>query len=58
MQPSWPIETERPVLRPYEERDLEPLHALYREPDVVRWLYDEPHAPERLVYAILEREWR
>ena len=42
MSPEWPIETERLVLRPCEERDLDALHALYSNPDVVRWLYDEP----------------
>jgi RimJ/RimL family protein N-acetyltransferase len=42
VSPDWPIETERLVLRPYEERDLDAVHALYSNPDVVRWLYDEP----------------
>jgi RimJ/RimL family protein N-acetyltransferase len=46
MQPGWPIETERLVLRPYEERDLDALHALYSDPDVARWLYYGPATPE------------
>jgi RimJ/RimL family protein N-acetyltransferase len=40
--PDWPIETERLVLRPYEEGDLDVLHELYSDPEVVRWLYEGP----------------
>jgi len=46
MQPDWPIQTERLVLRPYEERDFAGLHELYSNPEVVRWLYNEPNTPE------------
>jgi len=46
VQPHWPIRTERLVLRPYEERDYDGLHALYSDADVARWLYNEPHTPE------------
>ena len=46
MKPDWPIETARLVLRPYEERDFDALHALYADEDVARWLYYEPTTPE------------
>jgi RimJ/RimL family protein N-acetyltransferase len=46
VQPEWPIETERLVLRPYEERDYDALHELYGDPDVARWLYYGPSTPE------------
>jgi RimJ/RimL family protein N-acetyltransferase len=42
MRPDWPLETERLVLRPYNDGDLENLHALYSLPEVARWLYYGP----------------
>ncbi len=42
MQPDWPIETERLVIRPYIEDDLDGLYALQSDPEVVRWLYEGP----------------
>src|SRR5947209_5083907 len=60
MQPDWPIETDRLVLRPYEERDLEALHAVYSNGDVARWLYYEPatlaDSERRLARKIVGRE--
>ena len=47
MKPDWPLETERLVLRPYNDGDLENLHALYSRPEVARWLYYEPSTLER-----------
>ena len=47
MEPDWPIETERLVLRPYEERDYDALHELYSDADVARWLYYGPSTPEQ-----------
>ena len=46
MQPDWPIETERLVLRPYTEADFDALHALYADPEVARWLYYGPSTVE------------
>ena len=46
MQPPWPIETERLVLRPYEEGDFDALHAIYADLDVTRWLYYGASTPE------------
>ena len=47
MRPDWPLETERLVLRPYNDGDLENLHALYSRPEVARWLYYEPSTLEQ-----------
>ena len=46
MSPDWPIETERLVLRPFEPGDFGPLHELYADEDVVRWLYEGPATEE------------
>jgi RimJ/RimL family protein N-acetyltransferase len=60
MSPDWPLETERLVLRPYEEGDFDALHALYAHPDVTRWLYYEPdsveHTRKRLARKIASRD--
>jgi RimJ/RimL family protein N-acetyltransferase len=55
VQPDWPIETERLVLRPYEEGDLAAVHALYSDEDVVRWLYEGPATLDR-ARELLERK--
>jgi RimJ/RimL family protein N-acetyltransferase len=39
--PTYPIETERLYLRPFEDDDLAELHAFYSRPDVARYLYWE-----------------
>lgn len=41
MSPDWPLETARLTLRPYVEGDLEAVHAMRSDPEVVRWLYGE-----------------
>ena len=63
MQPDWPIETERLVIRPYIEDDLDGLFALQSDPEVVRWLYDEPRTRaetrdslERKMQSAVEQE--
>jgi RimJ/RimL family protein N-acetyltransferase len=45
--PDWPLETERLVLRPYEESDAEAFHGIRSQPDVVRYLYEEPLTAEQ-----------
>jgi RimJ/RimL family protein N-acetyltransferase len=37
--PVWPIHTERLLLRPFKEGDLEALHAMQSDEEVVRYLY-------------------
>jgi RimJ/RimL family protein N-acetyltransferase len=38
-RPDWPMQTQRLLLRPFEERDLEALHAMQSDEEVVRYLY-------------------
>jgi RimJ/RimL family protein N-acetyltransferase len=40
-EPSWPMETERLLLRPFTAEDLDVLHAMYSDEVVVRYLYHE-----------------
>ena len=60
MRPDWPLETERLVLRPYNDGDLENLHAIYSLPEVARWLYYEPttleESREKLARKIVGNE--
>lgn len=60
MSPDWPLETERLLLRPFEEGDFDALHALYADPEVARWLYYGPATPaesrRRLEKKIAGRE--
>lgn len=37
--PDWPLRTERLLLRPWEDRDLDALYAMQSDEEVVRWLY-------------------
>jgi RimJ/RimL family protein N-acetyltransferase len=47
MKPDWPLETERLLLRPYMDEDLEALHTMYSDDEVVRYLYHEPRTLEQ-----------
>jgi RimJ/RimL family protein N-acetyltransferase len=40
--PDWPLETERLVLRPFADADLAAFHAIRSQPEVVRFLYEDP----------------
>ncbi|MFI5286801.1 MAG: GNAT family N-acetyltransferase [Candidatus Dormibacteria bacterium] len=42
LQPTYPIRTERLILRPFTSADADDLFAIYSRPDVVRYLYWEP----------------
>lgn len=42
LNPTYPIETDRLLLRPYAPADLDAFHAIVRRPDVNRYLYSEP----------------
>ncbi|MEV6241606.1 GNAT family N-acetyltransferase [Lentzea sp. NPDC051838] len=46
MRPDYPVKTDRLVLRPFEEQDLDDLHAYMSNPDVCRYLYSEPSSLE------------
>jgi RimJ/RimL family protein N-acetyltransferase len=45
--PDWPLRTERLELRPYRESDLEVFHAMRSDPEVARYLYEDPHTLEQ-----------
>ena len=47
LRPSYPISTERLVLRPYAESDFPALCEMFARPEVLRYLYDEPRTPEK-----------
>jgi RimJ/RimL family protein N-acetyltransferase len=40
--PDWPLRTERLELRPHDAGDLEAFHAIRSNPEVARYLYNEP----------------
>ncbi|TMR00816.1 GNAT family N-acetyltransferase [Nonomuraea turkmeniaca] len=42
LQPRYPITTERLLLRPFTDADLDAVHAYESRPDVARYLYWEP----------------
>ncbi len=39
--PDWPLRTERLLLRPFEEGDLQALHTMQSDEEVVRYLYHD-----------------
>lgn len=45
--PSWPLETDRLVLRPFTEDDYDVLHEMRSNEEVSRYLYSYPFSPER-----------
>src|SRR5919198_509581 len=46
LQPDWPLETERLLLRPFEAGDLEAFHAIHSDEGVARYLYNDPRTFE------------
>ena len=46
MKPDWPLETERLVLRPFEDGDLNALYRMQSDAEVARWLYNDPRTLE------------
>ena len=53
--PSWPMATERLLLRPFEQGDLASLHAIHSDEHVVRWLLNDVRSLEE-TQAILDRK--
>ena len=51
----WPLATERLRLRPHNADDAEWLHELYSQPDVARYLLDEPWTAEVTHDKLTER---
>lgn len=56
--PRFPIETDRLLLRPYEDSDLEALHAMLSRTDVSRYLYSEPMSEEQSRESLKKRRTR
>jgi RimJ/RimL family protein N-acetyltransferase len=59
LRPDYPIRTQRLILRPFAESDLEDLHAIQSRPEVARYLYWEPRDREEVRLALLNmvRGW-
>ena len=55
LTPTWPLETERLLIRPFEAGDLEAMQAIHGDPRVVQWLYNEPRTADE-VRELLERK--
>lgn len=47
LHPTYPLHTDRLVLRPFRDDDLDAFHSIQRRPDVVRYLYWEPRTLEQ-----------
>jgi RimJ/RimL family protein N-acetyltransferase len=54
LRPSYPLETDRLLLRPYSVDDLDALHDLERRAETARYLYNEPLTREAAM-ALLDR---
>jgi len=46
VSPDWPVETARLILRPFVAEDFEAVHAMRSDPEVARYLYQEPLSEE------------
>lgn len=55
LRPTYPITTDRLLLRPYAEGDFAFLCDLFARPDVMRYLYEEPRSPESVREMLDER---
>ena len=53
--PAWPLETERLVLRPFEQSDTDALYAIHSDEPNARYLYNEARTREQ-VEQLLERK--
>jgi RimJ/RimL family protein N-acetyltransferase len=42
VSPDWPLETARLTLRPFVENDFREFAAMQADPELARWLYNEP----------------
>ncbi len=44
--PAWPLRTERLLLRPFAQHDLDAFHAIHSDEGNARWLYNDPRTLE------------
>jgi RimJ/RimL family protein N-acetyltransferase len=54
-EPEYPIRTERLLLRPYADGDVDALYAYQRLPEVHRYLYSEPRTRADVEALVAER---
>lgn len=54
--PTYPIETARLRIRPFAAGDLAPLIALYKIPEVLRFLYSNLRSDAEMAKVLAERE--
>jgi len=54
-RPTYPLTTERLLLRPFTEGDLEAVYAIESRPDVMRYLYWEPRTRDEARAALDRR---
>lgn len=52
---SYPIETERLLLRPFETSDHAALHAIHSREDLTRYLYWGPRGPEEVSEVLADK---
>jgi RimJ/RimL family protein N-acetyltransferase len=55
LQPDYPIVTERRLLLPYRENDLDALYSIRSRADVMRFLYEEPLSRDEARANMMER---
>jgi RimJ/RimL family protein N-acetyltransferase len=55
LKPSLPITTERLVLRPFRQDDLDDLHAIQSREDVARFLYWGPRSRTEVAQSLTSR---
>ena len=48
LEPAYPLETERLLLRPFVGGDFDALFAMHSRADVARWTYWEPRSEEEV----------
>jgi RimJ/RimL family protein N-acetyltransferase len=53
--PAWPIQTERLLLRPFEDGDLQALYAMQSDDEVVRYLYHDPRSLDEVRTALARK---
>ena len=53
--PGWPIQTERLLLRPFEEGDLQALYAMQSDQEVVRYLYHDARSLDEVRTALARK---
>ncbi|HEX2193872.1 MAG TPA: GNAT family protein [Candidatus Limnocylindria bacterium] len=52
LRPDFPLRTERLLLRPFDDGDLDQLLVMQADPDVARYLYWEPRDREEVAQSI------